>query len=396
MLTRSRSDLRARLADPALSTPDVQTTSPGKSHLSVVKSTTAELAPRSGLAPHVDRTVELDFTFLIRQAQQLDANKVKRLMQAAERRIPRRLDRAVARRLEGLAAGDTAMVPFHVLRPGQAQLSFAHAGTKVEKFLGKLEGHTPEDLTALAGDLGLLEVPCLIGPGGRFAVIHDRHHHTSGLLALIGWTDMLTHHGQALHMGKPGPELATLQALFGSDAPMIQIKVTDNLSHLNEAEFMKAAESYLHRDTPSGGRIDQLPVRFSQLYDNPFRFLASDTKIKVERTGDGKKDFELETKNEAAAIWVKPPSAPDFIEFHVGKVFAAAFAQTGRSYDPSTALTAQDVDTLRSALAAARADPDHPSHEVLRAAVIKPTGVSVEDFKDHIKVGRKKGHVRLK
>ncbi|MEM7675948.1 MAG: ParB-like protein, partial [Myxococcota bacterium] len=131
-----------------------------------------------------------------------------------------------------------------------------------------IDGHTPRDLTALSADLGLLEVPALIGPEGRFAVIHDRHHPMSGLLALMGWTDNLTDQGHALHMGKPGPELSTLQALF-SGTPQVQIRVTENLSHLGESAFWEVAAPHLHRKTRSGGSAVRLPERFSALEDNP-------------------------------------------------------------------------------------------------------------------------------
>ena len=352
------------------------------------------MAPLTALAPHIDRTVKLDFTFLIRQAQQLDAPRIQKLMKVAEKGVPHRADADLVRRLTGLEADDTAMVPFHALRPGQAQLSFTHAGTKVAKFLKKLDGHTPEDLTHLSADLGLLEVPCVIGPGGRFAIIHDRHHHMSGLLALMGWTHNLTNDGHALHMGTPGPEIATLQALFGG-TPAVQIKVSENLSHLSEAAFLEAAEPYLHPEDAKGAVV-VLPTRFADLDGNPFRFLAAQTKIKVERTGDGKRDFTLEAKAPDSAVWIKPPSAPDFVEFYVGKVFRSAFAAAGRTYDPKVALSPDDVDMLRAALSDVRENPEHPSHEVLQSVVIKPADVSVEDFKDDIKVGRKKGHVRLK
>ena len=392
VLTRNRAELRERIAG-LNALHDAAASDASKKDGDVAP---AGLAPRTGLAPHIDRTVKLDFGFLVRQAEQLTAASTRKLVRAAERRIPRRPDQDLTKRLADLAPGDTTMVPFHALRPGQAQLSLTHAGTKVAKFLRKLDGHTPEDLTALAGDLGLLEVPCLIGPGGRFAVMHDRHHHMSGLLALIGWTDNLTNKGHALHMGKPGPELATLHALFGHGVPHVQIKVTENLSHLSEAEFLDEAKPYLHRQMRNGELAEVLPTRFADLEDNPFRFLASQTKIKVERTGEGKRDFALETKGGASALWVKPPSAPDFVEFHIGKIFAAAFADAGRTYDPTVGLQDGDVEHLQNALLAAQADETHPSHEVLQSIVVKPAQASVEDFKDDIKVGRKTGHVRLK
>ena len=403
MLTRSRSDLRAQLSVLTTEQAPVSANDGGALETSPAKpgsqgaseADSGGTARHLGLAPHVDRSVKLDFTFLLRQAQQLDADRARRLMAVAEKRIPRRADTALARRLARLSAGDTAMVPFFSVRPGQAQLSFMHAGTKVAKFLGKLAGHTPADLMTLTGELGLLEVPCLVGPKGRYVVMHDRHHHMSGLLALIGWTDQLTNSGHALHMGKPGPELATLQALFGG-VPQLQIKVTENLAHLSEAEFATAAQPYLHRQTRSGGPAEVLPARMTALDDNPFRYLASQTKIKVERTGDGKRDFELEARSNATALWIKPPSAPDFVEFYVGRIFEAALQRTGRGYDPTEELSPGDLDLLRNALITARQDPDHPSHEVLQSIVIKPADVSVEGFADHIKVGRKRGHVRLK
>ena len=397
MLTRSRADLRARLADPSLLTRPTETANESRgAKADAAKTASGTACPLKGLAPHIDRTVALDFGFLRRQAEQLDAGRTRKLVRAAEKRIPRRADASLTRQLESLEAGDTALVPFHALRPGQAQLSFTHAGTKVAKFLSKLDGHTPSDLTALASDLGLLEVPCLIGPGGRFAVMHDRHHHMTGLLALIGWTDNLTNDGHALHMGKPGPEIATMQALFGTGVPHVQIKVTENLSHLSEREFLEVAKPFLHRETRAGALANVLPARFSELEDNPFRFLASETKIKVERTGDGKRDFSLEAKNEDAALWIKPPTAPDFIEFHIGKIFSAAFDAAGRTYDPCRGLSAEDVELLREALHKAQQDEAHPSHDVLQSIIIKPNGISVDEFNDDIKVGRKKGHVRLR
>lgn len=395
MLTRSRAELRSQLRqDPGRAVDGVRGAPSSRANKGL--SAVPDLAPLSGLAPHIDRTTALDFGFLLRQVEQYDASRIHRLVKAAEKRFAAQPDPALAAELKQLEPGETAMVPFTALRPGQAQLSFAHAGTKVAKFLGKLDGHSPDELSSLVGALGLLEVPCVIGPGGRFAVIHDRHHHMSGLMALIGWTDELINRGQALHMGKPGPELSTMQALFGRDVPQVQIVVTENLSHLSESEFLEAAAPYLHRETAAGAVAPALPTEFSQLDDNPFRFLASATKIKVERTGDGRRDFELETKSEADALWIKPPSAPDFIEFHIGKIFRAAFAEAGQTYDPKRGLSADDRQMLRAALIAARDDMEHPSHDVLQSIVIKPDDISVEDFKDHIKVGRKKGHVRLK
>ena len=405
VLTRSRSDLRARLAQES-DAPPVRRLNKADASVTPREPVGPDeaIGSRSGLAPHIDQELKLDFGFLLRQAQQLDADRAKKLMKVAEKRAPKRrfsskpigAAPALAAQLKSLEPGETFMVPFHAIRPGQAQLSFAHAGTKVAKFLSKLDGHTPENLTALAEDLGLLEVPCLIGPGGAYAVIHDRHHHMSGLLALIGWTDNLTNQGHALHMGKPGPELATLQALFGNGVPHVQVVVTENLSHLSEREFLEAATPYLDRETSTGKVASTLPARFTDLEDNPFRNLASTSKIKVERTGDGKRDFELEAQDGDDGLWIKPPSAPDFIEFHVGKVFSAAFDAAGRRYDPTKALSADDRNMLRDALKAAQDDPEHASHEVLQEVVIKPADVSLDDLKGKIRVGRKRGHVRFK
>lgn len=307
-------------------------------------------------------------------------------------RLARRARDPVPPALKLAAPGESVTVPCAVVRPGQAQISFDRARTQIDKFLRKLDGHAPDQVRALAQAFGLLEIPAIIGPGGASAYLVDRNHNYTGLMALKGWLSELN-----TGRTKLSPELASLCEVFLGERTgfEITVEVDTNHSDLTAPEFAAAMQDRLFLERRDGTRVRMPPARFADLEDNPYRQLASETRVKVTRNGPKRRDFELSTRDRM--VWVKGPQTPDYIEFPIATVFAQTLAQSGVHYDGRSTLKTSETALLRRALDKAVTDPEHPLWDRLQRLVVVPKGVDDKgELHERLKVTRKKSKVRLR
>lgn len=286
--------------------------------------------------------------------------------------------------LSNARAGDTLSVPAHVLVPGQSQVSFDRVREQLVKFFGRLDGRTPAQIHALAEELGLIEVPGIILPGARRVILPDRNHNVTALFALKGWL------ASAPLDTRGSRARSALASVFLGPRARVTVHVDSTLAAEPEGVAEQALRRrlyFVHRD----GTVPAVrPTRFAALEDNPFRALASRTRVKVKKTGDGKRDFTLSASE--ALVWLKGPDAPEFVELHVGAVYERAMSAAGARWDGRRALSAPEVDLLRTALAAACNDPAHPSADVLGELVVIPShSANLSALRALLRIGRKKG-----
>lgn len=282
--------------------------------------------------------------------------------------------------------GDTLSLPAHVLVPGQSQVSFDRVREQLVKFFDRLDGRSTAQIRALAEELGLIEVPGIILPGARRVVLPDRNHNVTALFALKGWLS-------SARDARWGPDLrehTSLAHVFLGPQARVKVHVDASLATLPDDVAERALRRrlyFVHRDgTVPAAR----PTRFAELEDNPFRALASRTRVKVKKTGDGKRDFTLSASE--ALVWLKGPDAPEFVELHIAAVFERALANAGLTWHSHRPATAAEVAVLRDALASACSDPDHPSAHVLEALVVLPSHLAnVGALRALLRVGKKKG-----
>lgn len=316
------------------------------------------------------------------------AARIAKLVKKGEAEIDKLAEEPV--NLKWAKPGDEIRMPASQLRPGQSQISFDRAREQLSKFFNRLNGHTPEDVRTLAEALGLLEVPGIVTADARTVVLPDRNHTFTALLALKGW---LTDSTQGLRWHRD-PTLVALHKVFLGPDAHVKVHIEQSLAGEDEAvaeSQLRSQGYYQNRD----GTAAALGVRrFSELEDNPYRGLVTAGRIKVVPGDEGKRDFEL--KGKQLPIWLKDPTAPDFVEFYIAEVFATALVAAGRPYDGCRALSDEDAVLLRDALRRVQADPEHPRHEVLSKILVVPEHLTNEHkLKDALRVGRKKGRVKL-
>jgi hypothetical protein len=78
-------------------------------------------------------------------------------------------------------------------------------------------------------------------------------------------------------------------------------------------------------------------------------------------------------------VWVKGPDAPPYIEFTLAQIVRPALARAGRPIDASRALTREDEDLMRRALADAACDPHHPAQSALSRIALVPEELRAPD-----------------
>lgn len=307
---------------------------------------------------------ELDLSEPTRSVSALSAAAVQRLVARGEERVRQHASLRARAALMTAAPGDDVLVSCAFIRPGQVQLSFDRVREHVEKFLRRLHGLDPSRIRALAGELGLLEVPGIVGPRGLSVVLPDRNHNFAALLALVAWLD------ERLERPRVSPSIRALaDVLFAADAGLtVTVRVQENHASRSAAAFEAAIRGQLFFVRRDGSLARRLPARFAALEDNPVRELVSRARVKAKQKGERR----VTLASRDVCVWVKGPNAPAFIEFHIASIVGPALANAGRPYAAVRDLDAQDEAIMRSALERAAADPTHPSAAVLARILVVP------------------------
>jgi hypothetical protein len=284
---------------------------------------------------------------------------------------------AQAKKLAHAAVGQTQFVPMHFIRPGQTDLSLTNVRVKTLDFVERIDAargrlsvvDLPEAIPSLLGYEEALTA--VVGPGGKYLVLTDGHHHVAALKAvhdvvqrhLTGW------HGSDAD-GQPwkaSQDIAAVSALLGGaqGVPSLPIKVVENYSALSEAEFWKkmrgesGSAPLVYLGDVNGRKATVPPKTFGALKNNPFRYLASQTTGKIDLNGKG----DLKLRGADRPVWLKTLGrAPAFIEFKIAKLYKAAFDQLGLRYDPNVPLSDEARAVCRWALLQAKRDPRHWAH----------------------------------
>src|SRR5207237_17996 len=120
--------------------------------------------------------------------------------------------------------------PINIIRPGQSDLSFINARQKALNFVQRIEDRRNGlgDPSSLFGDEEALTA--VVGPGGKYLVLIDGHHHIAALKAvehvvneIIGDSTRRSPTTRALDVAK---EIKMVQHLFGGpggipDVPIV-------------------------------------------------------------------------------------------------------------------------------------------------------------------------------
>jgi hypothetical protein len=276
--------------------------------------------------------------------------------------------------LQHLRTGETTWIPIDSIRPGQTQISFINVRSKMLDFVERIDrrrreaadSSAPPDRSLLGYDEALTAV---VGPGGKYLVLTDGHHHIAALKAVqyivnntIG--DCLARGGR-ISTWKPGKEIAQVQSLLGGERgiPDVPIQIVGNYSDLSESEFWErmSREHLVYLDGPTGRSAKTPPAGFGALKDNPFRYLASILTGKVQVTGDTFRLYGAEHP-----VWLKTIGhAAPFIEFEIARVLKRFFTKHHIEYDCNAPLTKELRVASRLALLEAKSDRRDPLHEAL-------------------------------
>lgn len=373
MLIRSRRQIDHTLTKLAVGAPALHTSS-----------TRVHRALRA--VPLTTMHTELDLTTARRWLEARSNDELRAWVHLGEREAQKIEADDVGALLASARTGDTLSLPAHVLVPGQSQVSFDRVREQLLKFFTRLGGRSAAQVRALAEELGLIEVPGIILPGAQRVILPDRNHNVTALFALKGWLS-------SPHPDPTSPARharTSLAEVFLGPQARVKVHVDSSLASQPEDLAERTLRARLYFVRRDGTLAAARPTRFADLEDNPFRALASHTRVKVKKTGDGKRDFTLSASD--ALLWLKGPGAPEFIELHIAAVFERALEDAGRTWSHGQRLTPTDVDTLRRALTAACNDPDHPSAKVFEELVVIPNHLAnLGALRALLRVGKKRG-----
>jgi hypothetical protein len=361
----------------------------------------ASIGPIEIDAPELDKATRKLLKKAIKAEQKvLDALGLAALRGRVEKLGPEQVFRAIRSteklhakakvdgpKLLDLPVAETAMVPISWIRPGQVQISALNVRSKMHDFVERIddrrrelkEGGPLEEARLLSTDEALKAV---IGPGGKYLVLTDGHHHVAALKAVQNVIDKIIgdgfSHGGRLSTGKTGEELQLVRQLLGGHGgvPSIPVRIVADLSSFPEDAFWKTMSTSVegrqlaYLDTRTGKKLATPPLGFASLEDNPYRSLASITTGKIDvREIDGQPKLTIRGADDP--VWLKVINhAPDFIEFHIARVYEDAFAKAGLTYDPKKPVTEEMRAVCRASLFAVKLDPDHPLHAALKDLMI--------------------------
>ncbi len=225
------------------------------------------------------------------------------------------------------AVSGSLRAPASAVRIGQTRLSFHHVRAKLDAMIARLEAW-PLDVPVrffelLADDA----IHAVLGPAGRFAVAQDGNHKLAALRALDGL--ILT-----------DPAFAAYRA-----DPMIRVRVTDDLSALEEAEFWTRLAPRLFLERLDGRLADRPPLSASEAEDDPYRLLAVRLRAKTKLRG-----ARMRLTGADYPLWIKTPGQAHYVELRVASVLAAALRARATGWDGDRALTLREEETCRRAL----------------------------------------------
>lgn len=300
-----------------------------------------------------------------RLAQGLTSAELRAWMARAERTA----GPCIRRQLRPLRRNQTAWLPVYsipdgartrsVISPGQVELAWDHVRDKVIDLAVRTEAgigavFSPDDF------------PVVVGPAGRYVTLMDGHHKLAGLMVLAAMLHRLCHEARLRNpLGVPcGALLERVPPLRQLRVPVRivgQEKDADARSYVERLSDPTRYSPPIYLTGRNGLRADVPPSRFSDLLDNPFRKLATDLALKAKVKESG-----IQWKGAKEPLWIKLPTAPDFVEFSVARVLEAVFHAQDRVYDPRRPIDPELRETLRAGLVAARRNPAHPQHGVLR------------------------------
>lgn len=323
-----------------------------------------------------------------RMADRMDGAQLRGLVAHADG--PRSAQRLMkeapwAETLAGLEPGDQASIPALAIRPGQAQLSFDHAASKMAKLARKILDKEPDDLAEL---FDRDDFPVVVGPDGRQALLRDGHHKLTGLLGLSSLVHTLLGTGTgassrtALNLGKAWKKLAKLVPppdelevpvfIVGQEAGLADGEKAER----READFISRfddphAYSPLYLRRRDGSVASAPPRRFGELQDNPYRRLAAELVAKLEWTDSGAPKLE---GNLDAPLWLKGPDAPEFVEFYIAELLEREADRLNFVYQAG----AEVPEEVRAAFRVAMAKAQDAEHPVLQKIIAFEGEVDVE------------------
>jgi hypothetical protein len=369
---------RARFAAPDRSEPE--RSEPIASPIALTFKRASAIAEQLGLSA-LECSIRSMSTERIRSA-------IRRTEKVQRRPVPSK----VVSMLIAAKAGEMMLFPINHIRPGQSDLSLVNVRQKMLNFVERIEeqkdaADMPQSLLAYEEAL-----TAVVGPGGRYIVLTDGHHHIAALKAVESVVSEII--GDSLSLSptnratRPAQEIQAVRSLFGGRAgvPNVPITITKNLSHLGEKEFWRTmrAENLTYA-ARRRGRTARIPKTFGALADNPFRWLAAITTGKMRVLDDGDGEPYLKMTGAEYPVWLKRiGKVPPFIELLLAEVLRDAFEKLGIKYDPEAALTKEVRSAVRCALLFARANPKHRLRDALARLPILSKDVSSEDLEDRI------------
>lgn len=282
----------------------------------------------------------------------------------------------VSRELRGLAHNGTGRLPVYrvqpgnrgVVGPGQVELSWDHVRDKVVELARRLEGVSVAGPRVVETVFGPDDFPVVIGPGGCFATLMDGHHKLAGLMILSSMLERLGHETRLRNPLRFSRSIrASIERLPSLRQIRIPVRVIGQEKDCPPGAFVERLSDPTRYSPPirltdrRGRRWAAPPPRFSELSDNPFRKLATDFALKAKH-----KEDRLTWKGAAWPLWLKLPTAPDFVEFSIAAVMEAVFHERDEPYIPGQPVSRETRRALRQGLLRARRDPNHPVHDVLR------------------------------
>jgi hypothetical protein len=329
-----------------------------------------ELARASGASPE---------DALLGAVRALDAKAAAGLVARADGDAPRPARPGAApwaKALAKLEPGEVAPVPAWAIRPGQAQLSFDHAGEKMAKIAAEILEEKPDSLADL---FDADDFPVVVAPDGAFALLRDGHHKLAGLLALSALVhDLLGTNGDA--SSRTAPAVGGAWKKLAKVLPPPSELDVPALVEANEAELAPKAKAKtriddffslfdapgryrppLHLTHRDGSVASVPPERMSDLEDSPFRRLAAELLAKLSWRDDGTPKL----KKDDAPLWLKGPDAPEYVEFEIAEILERASAEIDFSYTPGEPVPEDVQDAFRQAMIEAR----RSGHPVLQKIV---------------------------
>lgn len=261
-----------------------------------------------------------------------------------------------------------------IIRPGQVELSWDHVRDKVADLARRAaEGSV---LSGVQSD----DFPVVVGPGGRFLTLLDGHHKLASLLLISELVERLCQGARLRNPVRSQALQAVAQNIPGVTALRIPVRVVGVHRDADEASYLRRL-SRPDRGRPPirledrHGRLHGAPPRrFSELADEPFRKLASDLGLKAKVKPQGPT-----WKGACYPLWLKLPTAPDFVEFTLGRVFARVYQRLDQPYHPQEPVHPSLRESMREELVRVHGDRSDPLHSVVRQVPVVVEPILAED-----------------